>query len=71
MQERQMDAHPAHPVRNFFYVLWSLVNILCFAGLFFALATVTLPLRPVFVLATATVLVFALIFGFFRPLFRR
>ena len=71
MEEKRQDAHPAHPVRNFFYVLWSFVNVLCFVGLFFALANPALPLRPVFVIATATVLVFALIFGFFRPLFRR
>lgn len=69
--EEQNNAHPSHPVRNFFYVLWSLVNAFCFIGLFYALYDPHIPLRPVFVLATATVLVFALIFGFFRPLFRR
>ena len=69
--EEQNKSHPSHPVRNFFYVLWSLVNVFCFIGLFYALYAPDIPLRPVFVLATATVLVFALIFGFFRPLFRR
>ena len=67
MQNNSLN-HPTHPVRNFFYVLWSFLNILAFAGLFFALATPTLPFRAVIILASATLLVFALLFGFFRPL---
>ena len=63
--------HPTHPVRNFFYVLWSFLNIFAFAGFFVALATKTLPFRPVILLGTATVLVFALLLGFFRPLLKR
>lgn len=63
-----VNDHPTHPVRNFFYVLWSFLNIFAFAGLFFALATPALPFRPVIILAAATVLVLALLLGFFRPL---
>ena len=67
----ETNKHPAHPVRNFFYVLWSVVNALAFVGLFFALATEKLPYRPYIVIGTATLLVFALVFGFFRPLLKR
>lgn len=67
MQNNSLN-HPTHPVRNFFYVLWSFVNIFAFAGLFFALATASLPYRPVIVLLCGALLVFALLFGFFRPL---
>ena len=38
MQNNSLN-HPTHPVRNFFYVLWSFLNILAFAGLFFSLLT--------------------------------
>ena len=64
-------SHPTHPVRNFFYVLWSVVNAVAFVGLFLALATETLPYRPYVIIGTATVLVLALVLGFFRPLLRR
>lgn len=68
---KEQNNHPAHPVRNFFYVLWSLINALAFAGFFFALAEEKLPYRPYLVIGTATLLVFALVFGIFRPLLKR
>lgn len=63
--------HPAHPVRNFLYAIWSLVNALAFAGFFFALATRTLPYRPTVILGCATLMVIGAVFGFFRPLLKR
>lgn len=67
---QQENNHPTHPIRNFFYVLWSFLNMLAFVGFFVALATEDLPLRPVLIIGTAVVMIFALLFGFFRPLLR-
>lgn len=67
---QQENNHPTHPVRNFFYVLWSFLNILAFVGLFVALATKDLPYRPVCIIVAAALLILALLFGFFRPLLR-
>ena len=67
-QERE---HRAHPVRNFFYVIYSLFNLLAFLGFFYALYAVSLPLRTVYLIVTGAVLVLALFVGVFRPLFRK
>lgn len=32
------EAHPRHPVRNFFYVLYTLFNAVSFGTLFYAIA---------------------------------
>ena len=61
-------SHPKHPVRNFFYVIWSLFNILCFVGFFYALYAPTLSVRWLVLIATGGVCVLAFVFGVFRPL---
>ena len=68
---KQENNHPNHPVRNFFYMLWSLLNAVAFVALF-VLITLPFPIpyRFLYVFAAATVLLLALVFGFFRPLFR-
>lgn len=65
----QENNHPSHPIRNFFYVLWSLINIFAFVGLFVAISLPVLPYRLIYIFAAATLLVLALVFGVFRPLF--
>ena len=62
-------AHPTHPVRNFFYVLWSLLNLFAFLAFFFALSREALPLRMPILIGAGAVLALAIFFGFFRPLF--
>ena len=61
--------HPTHPVRNFFYLLWTLVNTLAFVGFFVAISLPVLPYRAVWLFVTAVLLVLAVVFGIFRPLF--
>ena len=62
--------HRAHPVRNFFYILYSLLNILAFVGFFYALYSIGLSVRiPVLVL-TGVLLALALAMGVVRPLLR-
>ncbi len=63
------STHPEHPIRNFFYLLWSLVNALSYVGFFYALATPTLPYRGILLPMLGAALCIALIFGVFCPLF--
>ncbi|MBE6568243.1 MAG: hypothetical protein E7657_06265 [Ruminococcaceae bacterium] len=62
--------HRAHPVRNFFYVLYSFLNIIAFVGFFYALYSVTLPMRTLILILTGIILALALAMGVIRPLFR-
>ena len=64
------NGHRAHPVRNFFYTLYSLLNIFAFATFFCALAQKDLPLRPMLLVVAGTFILLALFFGVLRPLFR-
>ena len=64
------NEHRAHPVRNFFYVLYSFLNIVAFVGFFYALYSVTLPMRTLVLILTGVVLVLALAMRVLRPLFR-
>ena len=62
--------HREHPVRNFFYVLYSVTNIFAFAAFFFALYRDSLTARiPIMVVAGAF-LALALCVGVIRPLAR-
>ena len=61
------NTHPKHPVRNFFYVLYSLFNAFCFLTFFYALYAPTLPSRLITMIATGGVCLLALAFGVFRP----
>ena len=68
--KRETAAHPAHPIRNFFYVLWSLLNAAAFTLGFFFLATEPFSYRiPLIVLCGGIVFV-ALVVGIVRPLIR-
>lgn len=67
-QNNADGSHPKHPVRNFFYVIWSLFNILCFVGFFYALYSPALSVRWLVLIATGGVCVLAFVFGIFRPL---
>ncbi len=69
--KKQESTHPAHPVRNFFYTLWSLLNLASFLVLFYALSMEASPLRIPLLLGAGGVLLIALAFGFFRPLIKR
>lgn len=60
--------HRAHPVRNFFYVLYSLFNLAAFLCFFYALYAITLPMRVIFLIVTGAVLVFAFCFCVVRPI---
>ena len=71
MKSRQENTHPTHPVRNFFYTLWSLVNLCAFLVLFYALGMAGSPLRIPLLLGAGGVLLIARVFGFFRPLIKR
>lgn len=62
--------HPAHPIRNFFYVIYSLINLSAFIGFFYAICNTALPLRSLCIAVTAGVLALALIAGVFLPLRR-
>lgn len=64
------NAHPAHPVRNFFYVLWSLLNALAFALGFFLFAVEPFPYSTVVLFLCAVTVLAAIVFGIIRPLFR-
>ena len=61
----------AHPVRNFFYVVYSLFNLVAFLAFFYALYAVTFPMRGIFLVVAGGALVLALAVGVFRPLFCR
>ena len=65
------SAHPAHPVRNFFYVLWSLLNALAFALGFFVLAAEPFPYSTAVLALCAVTVLLALGFGIIRPLISR
>ena len=65
------NGHGAHPVRNFFYTLYSLLNLLAFVGFFFAFYAIGFPMRRMSLVVTGAILLFALIFGVLRPLARR
>ena len=62
--------HRAHPVRNFFYVLYSVLNIAAFAVFFYVLYTPTLPMRTLLLILTAALTALALFVGALRPFFR-
>lgn len=64
------NTHPAHPVRNFFYTLYSLVNLAAFIGFFYAIAVPALPSRFLCIVLSAAVLALALTVGVFLPLRR-
>lgn len=65
------NEHRAHPVRNFFYVIYSIINLAAFVGFFYALASVSLPLRSVVLIVTGAVLALGVSVGVVRPLCRR
>lgn len=71
MKSRQENTHPTHPVRNFFYTLWSLLNLIAFLALFYALSMADSSLRLPLLVGAGAVLLVALIFGFFRPLLKK
>ena len=62
--------HPAHPVRNFFYTLYSLVNIFAFAAFFYALYAPTLPSRIAVLIGTGVLVMLGIAFGVIRPMCR-
>ena len=62
--------HRAHPVRNFFYVLYSFLNILAFVVFFYLLYNVELPMRTLLLVLTGAILALALFAGVVRPLWR-
>ncbi len=64
------NEHRAHPVRNFFYTLYSLLNILAFVGFFYALADEALSFRLAVLVLTGALLALALFVGVFRPVLR-
>lgn len=63
------NTHPTHPIRNFFYALWSLANAIAYVAFFYVLATPSLPYRSLVAVSLAAVLAAALAFGFICPLF--
>ena len=70
-ENNQREAHPSHPVRNFFYTLWMLLAAFCFVTLFFALSYEGLPYRLGFLIGCGAVTAVTLLFGLAAPLFRR
>lgn len=64
------NGHAAHPVRNFFYILLSLLNLAAFLGFFYALATPALLHRYVFCVLCGAWTALALVGCLIRPLFR-
>ena len=62
--------HPTHPVRNFFYVLYSIVNALAFVGFFYALYSESLPARGILLGVFGAILASAVAFGIFSPFSR-
>ena len=62
------NRHPAHPVRNLFYILLSLLNIAAFLGFFFALATPTLAYRLLILAVCGVWVAFAFFACLLRPL---
>lgn len=68
--QRETSSHPAHPIRNFFYVLWSLWNAAAFVLGFFLFACAPFPYRTVLLLLCAVTVLVAFVFGVIRPLMR-
>lgn len=64
------NEHRAHPVRNFFYTVFSLLNIFSFVAFFYALADKALPFRFALLIGAGALTVLALLFGVLRPLLR-
>lgn len=64
------NEHRTHPVRNFFYVLYSFLNILAFVGFFYALYDTAVAMRPLLLILTGALLVLALFLGVLRPFLR-
>ena len=68
--QRESASHPAHPIRNFFYVLWSLLNAAAFVLGFFLLVCEPCPYGTLLMLLCAVTVLVALVFGVIRPLVR-
>ena len=64
------NGHPSHPVRNFFYTLYSLFNAAAFLGFFYALYAVELPMRTLHLALTGALVLLGLFFGVLRPIRR-
>ena len=62
--------HREHPVRNFFYVLYSVTNIFAFAVFFFALYRDSLTARIPIMIVAGALLALALCVGVIRPFAR-
>lgn len=62
--------HRTHPVRNFFYVLYSILNAIAFVGFFYALYTASMPMRTLALALTGALLALALVVGVLRPVLR-
>ena len=67
----RQNGHRAHPVRNFFYTLYSLLNAAAFVGFFYALYAPNFPMRTMHLVVTGAVVLVGLLVGILGPLFRR
>ena len=65
------NGHRAHPVRNFFYTLYSLLNAFAFVFFFYVLYAVNFPMPMLHLIAAGAIVLVGLIVGVLRPLFRR
>ena len=62
--------HASHPVRNFFYTLYSLLNVFAFAAFFYALYAKALPMRTPVLIVTGALVVIGIALGWIRPMLR-
>ena len=67
-KERQSDkGHGSHPVRNFGYLLYTLLNAAAFVGLFYGIGTANAPLAAL----CAALVLLAFLVGIVRPMRHR
>ena len=64
------NQHRSHPVRNFFFTVYSLSNIIAFLGFFYAFYAPELPNRIPILIAAGAWAALGLVLGVLRPIFR-
>ena len=70
-RDERENTHPAHPIRNFFYILYSLLNAVAFVAVFFAIQNRGTPLFYAILIGAALLCAIALFVGVIKPLARR
>lgn len=70
-EKEEREAHPARPIRSFFYTVWMLVSVFAFVAFFVALDVTTLPYRIPVLAVSAVLSLLTLVCGIITPMLRR